>query len=163
MGENSSKTLRKLPGYLKTFNPNIVIMMTGLDNRWNLDGSNYLLFRKGIKAEFYRIDAYLSRLRCYKLFKVLVLSIRNKSSYNRPVQYKMSKKIVTARKENSQVDLINTEIYEKAEAFFESGTKYLEIMEFSRAMQEFKKAIDIKPDYNSVLLNLADAYDCQGK
>jgi lysophospholipase L1-like esterase len=71
IGQNTSEILYKLPGYVSKYNPRLVIIMAGVNNWWNLDRSNILLFRKDtvIPKATLRLLIFLDRFRVWKLLK----------------------------------------------------------------------------------------------
>lgn len=83
LGSNSSYWLEQhhLEDILIKYEPQAVLLMVGLNNEWNMPKS-YLLFGKN-KFLFYKlsrqIDILLSRLRLYKMFKIIVLSLQKKT------------------------------------------------------------------------------------
>ena len=77
IGQNTSEIMLKLPNYIKKYRPNLVILMVGANNWWNLDQSNILLFNnnKYISDISLKVYIFLDRLRLWKLFKWLRLSL----------------------------------------------------------------------------------------
>lgn len=71
IGQNTSEILFKLPGYIKEYEPDLVIFMVGANNLWNLDKSNVLLFTKNdfISNATFRALIFLDNFRAWKLFK----------------------------------------------------------------------------------------------
>jgi tetratricopeptide (TPR) repeat protein len=162
-GTNSSQTLNKLPSYLDIYQPDIIIIQTGTSNRWILSGSNYFLFKeKGINAFMRRLDAFLSHLRSYKLFKGLAARTYNKIILEFFVPLDANKINFTKRGDNLIVGA-DSVILKKAEAHVASGQKHIESRAFSLAIPEFNKALDIIPTHEKAFLGIADAYACQGK
>ena len=88
-GQNSSMILKELPAHIRRYQPNIVIMMAGANDNSNFDESNYYLFMDGWPARLSRVDAELSHLRVYKLFrrvgKTIVRSLAAKSNGFPPI------------------------------------------------------------------------------
>lgn len=76
IGGNTSKILIKLPLYLKEYQPNLIIFMVGVNNWWNLDKSNILLFNKNnFISEFtLKTSVILDQFRAWKLFKWIAYS-----------------------------------------------------------------------------------------
>ncbi|MDD4893908.1 MAG: GDSL-type esterase/lipase family protein [Candidatus Omnitrophica bacterium] len=142
-GENSSQMLNKLPKYLEKYMPHIVIIMAGADNKWNLYESNYFLFKKGAGALFYRMDASLSCLRSYKLCKILIGGLRNKSLGIQP-KHKYQ--------DNNQA---------AAQAHSLSAKEYIDKGALGFAIAEYKKALEINPMDSSSIIGLADVYQCK--
>ncbi|HAH20412.1 MAG TPA: hypothetical protein DCL49_05850 [Candidatus Omnitrophica bacterium] len=77
IGQNTSEINRKLEGYIKKYVPDLIIIMTGANNWWNLDKSNILLFNKSrfISESVLKISVFLGQFRVCKLFKLVYYSI----------------------------------------------------------------------------------------
>jgi lysophospholipase L1-like esterase len=77
IGQNTSEILRKLPAYIKDYRPDLMIFMVGINNWWNLDHSNILLFNKNklISESVLRISVFLDRFRVWKLLKWICYSM----------------------------------------------------------------------------------------
>ncbi len=76
IGVNTTQNLIKLPSIIKKYQPNLVVFMAGINNWWNLDKSNILLFNKNerLQQALLNLRMFLERFRVYKLFKWLVYS-----------------------------------------------------------------------------------------
>ncbi len=135
--------LNKLPKYLEKYSPHIVIIMAGADNKWNLYGSNYFLFKKGAGAFLYRIDASLSCLKVYKLLKILVNGIRNKILVIQPKQRRLDNK------------------QSASQAYSLSAKAYIDAGDLSLAIKEYRKALELNPGDRSAVIGLAEAYECK--
>jgi lysophospholipase L1-like esterase len=77
IGQNTSEILLKLPTYIEKYQPDIVVMMVGINNWWNLDKSNILLFndRGTIFNNTLRFLIFMDRFRVWKLIKWIRLSL----------------------------------------------------------------------------------------
>ena len=77
IGQNTSEILFKLPKYIEEYKPNLIILMVGVNNWWNLDKSNALLFTKNrfIANATFRVKIFLDRLRVWKLSKWIAYSL----------------------------------------------------------------------------------------
>jgi len=73
IGQNTSEILLKLPHYIKKYQPQIIIIMTGVNNFWNLDRSNIFVFNKNTAVLKYTLKtlAFLNKFRIWKLIKLL--------------------------------------------------------------------------------------------
>jgi len=150
-GENSSQLVKRLPGYLEEYNPGILIVLTGLNNSWNLD-SNYFLFKEfSIKTFIYRVDAFLTRLRSYKLLKIGIENLKIISTGKSPVSYGSINKAQ-----------INKDVFNESKRRFELGKSYWDIRDINSAIKEFQKAIEINPIFYEAYLYLGYAYDAHG-
>jgi len=76
IGLNTTQNLIKLPSAIINYKPNLVIFMVGINNWWNLDKSNILLFNKNelVQQTTIKLLVFLDRFRVYKLLKWLIYS-----------------------------------------------------------------------------------------
>ncbi|MDP8234524.1 MAG: SGNH/GDSL hydrolase family protein [Candidatus Saelkia tenebricola] len=76
IGQNTSEILFKLPGYIKKYHPNIIILMVGANNFWNLDRGNILVFNKNetVSQTALKTLFFLNKLRIWKLARFIRLS-----------------------------------------------------------------------------------------
>ena len=76
IGQNTEEILLKLPLYIKKYQPQIIIFMTGINNWWNLNRSNILLFNKdrAISNITLSVLAFLDKFEVWKLLKYIWLS-----------------------------------------------------------------------------------------
>jgi choline-sulfatase len=49
------------------------------------------------------------------------------------------------------------------DAWFMLGNEYYRRRQFARAIEQFKRALDLKPDYDLVVINMANAYRAMGR
>lgn len=89
IGINTSENLMKLPGYLNRYDPQMVIFMVGVNNWWNMDKSNILLFSKSgaLSRMTLKTLVFLDRFRLWKLLKWLQFSLgwyRHRYDYRTP-------------------------------------------------------------------------------
>lgn len=77
IGQNTSEILLKLPKYIQKYQPHLIIFMVGVNNWWNLDKSNILLFNKNsrISNSTLKTLIFLDKFRLWKLFKWISLSL----------------------------------------------------------------------------------------
>lgn len=66
---NSKQVLARLPGFIKKYEPDVVILLVGSSDKFNLAG--YSFHEKGIKSLFYNS-------RIYKMFKIIMLNLKAK-------------------------------------------------------------------------------------
>ncbi|MBF0331165.1 MAG: hypothetical protein HQL17_04450 [Candidatus Omnitrophica bacterium] len=76
IGINTSTMLYNLPSTLNKFKPDVVIMMVGLNNWWNLSNSNVLLFNKHERLQnlYFRTLGFFDGFRVFKLMKWICYS-----------------------------------------------------------------------------------------
>lgn len=71
-GWNSSQILKKLPSQIKNYNPNMVILLIGMNDSTNFTESNYYFLASNRLERFvYRFDSLLMNLKSYKLLKTV--------------------------------------------------------------------------------------------
>ncbi|MBL7196781.1 MAG: tetratricopeptide repeat protein [Candidatus Omnitrophica bacterium] len=93
-GFNSSQTLKSLETNAIRFNPNLIIILTGLNNESQLLDTSYpLLFHKEKISRnilFQRLTISLNKFRVYKLLKICMLNLKNKimPTYNKEITIK---------------------------------------------------------------------------
>jgi len=77
IGINTSEILRKFPGYIKKHRPSLIVFMVGVNNWWNLDRSNILLFNRNmiISESALKIYVFMARFRIWKLAKWIYYSL----------------------------------------------------------------------------------------
>lgn len=77
IGQNTSEVLEKLPAYIKKYKPRLMIIMAGINNWWNLDKSNILLFNKNKFISKFTLKAliFLDQFKVWKLFKYTAYSL----------------------------------------------------------------------------------------
>jgi len=78
IGQNTSEILAKLPRHIKKYRPQLVIFLVGVNNWWNMDRSNVLLFNqdRAVSHLALRVLIFLDRLRVWKLFKNMAFPLR---------------------------------------------------------------------------------------
>jgi lysophospholipase L1-like esterase len=77
IGQNTSEILLKFPEYIKKYNPHLIILMVGINNWWNLDKSNKLIFNNSnaVAKLGLKLTMVLERLRIWKLIKLASLRL----------------------------------------------------------------------------------------
>jgi lysophospholipase L1-like esterase len=78
-GTNSSQCLKKFLEVSQSFKPQMVIIMTGNNDHWNLAASSYWMFQDKRLSQFDVLKAkariFLHSLRVYKLYKVIYFKL----------------------------------------------------------------------------------------
>jgi len=72
IGQNTEEIALKLPLYIKKYQPQIIILMAGINNWWNLDRNKFLF---GKSKFFLNTLIFLDRFRVWKLLKYTWLSL----------------------------------------------------------------------------------------
>lgn len=86
-GSNSSQALKALPGQIKDYLPELVIIWVGANNCWNFTDTNYFLFadRMNIRIFLRKTDSHLyNKSRAYKLLKHIFINLRKRIEDNPP-------------------------------------------------------------------------------
>ncbi|MFH1208624.1 MAG: SGNH/GDSL hydrolase family protein [Candidatus Omnitrophota bacterium] len=78
IGQNTSEILAKFPQHIKKYRPQLVIFLMGVNNWWNMDRSNILLFNKNQWVSQLTLKAliFLDKFRVWKLFKNMAFPLR---------------------------------------------------------------------------------------
>jgi len=76
IGSNTTENLMKLPSQIEKYKPQLVIFMVGINNWWNLDKSNILIFnkKKGFSEGILKAAVFMDQFRVYKLLKSIAYS-----------------------------------------------------------------------------------------
>ncbi len=81
-GQNSSMVLKRLVHNINTYRPDTILLLIGSNNRTVLEDSNYYLCKKAETGKiinfFLKLDIALSKLRTYKLLRIVTLNLKNK-------------------------------------------------------------------------------------
>jgi len=149
VGQNSSCVLKDLENNVYKYMPDIVIVLIGCNNSSNFVDSNYFLFKdKSLKTYLCRIDAFLSRMRSYKLFRSAIATVYSNiacktdgCNKNKVFESQIDKNIRTDISEESK---------KKAAEHVEAARAYDAETKIDSAVNECKKAIELNPyDYNA--------------
>lgn len=78
-GVNSSQIVNRFNNFISTYTPDMVIVMVGINDPWNLEESNIMKFyhtkNASIARKLYlRFELLLNRLRLYRFFKLVYIS-----------------------------------------------------------------------------------------
>lgn len=78
IGQNTSEILAKFPLHISKYRPQLVIFLVGVNNWWNMDRSNILLFNKRpwISQLSLKVLIFLDQFRVWKLFKNMAFPLR---------------------------------------------------------------------------------------
>jgi len=182
-GLNSSQLLKILDRNIAKYQPQIIIVLIGMHNKWNLNGSNYFLFTaKGWKSRFYQLDGLLTNLRTYKLLKITIGNLKDnfagrsqfqeesrESAENPEVEahLNLAEKNLSHKEEVAlaiegyerviELDSNNDEAYAKLGRIYENQKKY------EMAIEELQKALEINPNNLFARNCLWNVYFKQGK
>lgn len=154
-GYNSSQLSKHFEEFTQKFNPDIVVITIGINNKNIPLESNYFLFtNNGIKNLMYKLDYFLSRLRSYKLLKFVIVKLKGNIQTGK-------KKVV---RENFIVKKLAAENSEELDKFIKLGNDYFDKREATLAKEAFQNAIALNPDDERAHLGLAEVFiHCFGK
>jgi lysophospholipase L1-like esterase len=78
IGQNTSEILAKLPQHIEKYQPQLIIFLVGVNNWWNMERSNILLFNedRSVSQLALKTLIFLDQFRIWKLFKNLVFPLR---------------------------------------------------------------------------------------
>lgn len=143
-GQNSSRVLKDLENNIYKYKPDIVVILIGCNNTNNFIDSNYFLFKdRSPKTYIYRMDAFLSHARSYKLFKSAVTAVRGNISAR--AKYYTWNKLPEPQKDIKKD--IPAEYSMDAEGHVKAARAYEAERKIDSAIGECKKAIEADP-YN---------------
>jgi lysophospholipase L1-like esterase len=78
IGQNTSEILAKLPRHIEKYRPQLIIFLVGVNNWWNMERSNILLFNedRSVSQLALKTLIFLDQFRIWKLFKNLVFPLK---------------------------------------------------------------------------------------
>lgn len=159
---NSSQTLKKLPAQLLKYSPDIVIIMTGCNDIWNFEDSNYYLFTadKRFRA-LRRLDGALMSFRSYKLLKIISFNMKAKL-----IEKKIEKiDVISPKKGYDYNVLLDSSQKEKLEYYIKLAQGYwnMQNRDHENAIKILNNALKLDPYNKKVLFLLGDIYNCSSK
>ncbi len=148
---NSSTVLKNLPSDIIRYKPDLIIIMSGCNDRWNLQNCTYFkLTRENLLT---KIDIWLSNLRIYKLLKISLRNLRVLLGISTPW---FNQGFVDAKEE------IKPHAYvlknPDAAEHFNQGNNYFYSGNYDSALTEFKLAEQLEPDNPSIHFGMAIIY-----
>lgn len=148
-GYNSSQLSRHFEEFMQKFNPDIVAVMIGINNKNVPLESNYFLFSNGgIKNQIYKFDYFLSRLRSYKLLKFAIGKLKKNIQFRKK---KIKEDIFIVKK-------LTTGNSAEFERFIKLGNDYFDKREATLAKEAFQNAIALNPNDEKGYLGLARVF-----
>ncbi len=148
---NSSTVLKNLNDDIRHYEPDLIILMTGCNDRWSMENCTYRQFKKWSALK--KADIWLSNLNVYKMVKILV---RNAQTVLGNVTPWFGEKSAEAGAEvkpfrYSIADPAANTLFFKGEDFFGAG-------QYDRALQEWQSALEREPHNVSIHFRLACTY-----
>ncbi len=141
-GQNTAQVLNKLQSQINIAKPNLIILLAGQANRWNLWGYNNYT------------NNLLYRIRVYKFIKLLYLNIKDKKMYNNEFSSENEKAIKQFKND------IKTNP-ENGKNYYNIGGYYLYIKkDYHQAIKWFEKGIKTDCKEPANYKGLYYAYNC---
>jgi tetratricopeptide (TPR) repeat protein len=151
-GLNSSQLLKILDKNIAKYQPQIIIVLIGMHNKWNLTDSNYFLFTpKGWRSYLYWLDGLLTRLRTYKLLKITIGNLKDRI-FKKTNNVQIKNRVVN---ENLNLEVMS---HLKLAETYLSHTG-----EVALAIEEYKRVIDLDPNNDEARAKLGRIYENQNK
>lgn len=144
-GNTSSLLLNNLEKEINKYNPRLIIVMVGINNRWNYTESSYFnLYRDNI-GFWDRLGKDFSNWRVYKLIKIVSLRIKSKTDKDnmQDLNADRIRNILIAGIKSDSLDL-----YDIGLSFYSEGKLDL-------ARQKYIEALNIDSSNYAALLQLA--------
>ena len=163
-GSNSSQLLKHMEELIQKYNPNILVIMIGISNKDCIQESNYFLFSSGIKAQIYKLDSFLSRVRSYKLLRIILRRMGEKILSQRNIAKRViltddPKPLSLKRDKLVSQPVASSEIHNKdIQPYLKLGREYLDNGKVKLAIEEFKKATNLNPYDERSYIELAHVY-----
>lgn len=156
-GQNSSQLLKNLEKNIQKFHPDVILIMTGINNDSNFAGSNYFLFKdRSFRTSLYRLDAFLSNAKSYRLLKFFLLTIIQRTKHDgnmyRGAESFKSQPPKEISGEVTDILIKKGEEYKKVAKFYEAQFK------IGLAIDEYKKAIELNPYDDNAYYLLGSIY-----
>lgn len=143
-GQNSSLLFKELEKNIQKYKPNIALIMTGINNNSCFIENNYFLFIKGsVKVYLYRIDAFLSNIKVYRLLRSAMVTIRD--NIENKIGVRKYRNLLKVKTSKPAIKDIDQELKEKAERYLESAKVYELEYKINLAIDECKKSIELNP------------------
>ncbi|MBL7196727.1 MAG: tetratricopeptide repeat protein [Candidatus Omnitrophica bacterium] len=161
-GQNSSEVLKSLDKNFREINPDILIVMVGINNDPYLRYSNYWLFADirdiGFRRYILRkLDYYLSYLRSCELAKSLILNLKNKVALS-IIENNYPESSQEVVKDKSMVGMDGNRDSKEVQKYLNFGKTYFAERKFELAIQQAKRALSLSPVSERAHLLLAGAY-----
>ena len=119
-------------------------VMTGINNNSSFIENNYFLFIRGsAKAYLYRIGAFLSNVKVYRLLRSAMVTI--KDNIENKIGARKYRNLLKVKARKPAIKDIDQELKEKAERYLESAKAYESEYKINLAIDECKKSIELNP------------------
>ena len=148
---NSSVVLKNLPNNILKYKPDLIIIMSGCNDRWSLQSCTYFKLTRGNLLT--KIDIWLSNLHIYKLLKISLRNLRVLLGISTPW---FNQELIDAKEEIKPYAY--TFKNSAAAEHFKQGENYFCFSNYDLALKEFKLAEQLEPDNTFVHLRMACIY-----
>jgi lysophospholipase L1-like esterase len=141
IGINTTENLIRLPSCIEKYKPHLVIFMVGVNNWWNLDKSNILIFSKksGFHYFFIKLSVFMDRFRVYKLFKWVAYKegiIKLRSQINWPDE--QVENIENTKNRIKMAEELGKQISDKYDPDIFNAVAFYDLMEMVRICRNLK-------------------------
>lgn len=148
-GSNSSYLYKHMEENIKEYNPHIIVLLTGCNNNSNFVDSNYFLFLDtSSKTCAYSADAFLSRFKTYKFFKMVICLLVDKINYlkNNAIGQGTKNKTIISPCGSNVNKKTNSPFSSEAKMRLELAKQYDKESKFKLALSEVRRSIELDPD-----------------
>lgn len=143
LANTSSLLLNNFKKDIARYNPDIVIVMVGLSNYWNLKESSYFILYKDKAGYVEKMNNVLSNLSIYKLIKIVYLKYRNGRL--------------------SKLNIKHAEKNEESLKFFFLGNELYLNGSYDLAKEKIQRALALDKDNHAAHLLLAQIYNARSE
>ncbi|MBU1912190.1 MAG: hypothetical protein KKB22_01475 [Candidatus Omnitrophica bacterium] len=158
-GSNSSQLANNMQYNINKYHPDLLIIMTGRNDAWNLtDVTNVLLSNK--------IDSILAHLKIYKLVKIIAINLRGRVNFENTVISKVAIEANLAADHNNRDNKnikIQKDILPEASQQIVTGHNFAAQARYDLAEKCFLKALELDPHNVSANRQLGAIYREQAK
>jgi lysophospholipase L1-like esterase len=148
----SSSILKYLNKDIKGYKPDLIIIMTGCNDRWSLEDCIY--FDIGSNSSLARVSIWLNSSNVYKLCKVSLLNLKGLLGKKNP-WFNQKKTYLSEEEVGRGNNIFKNPI---AEEHFGKGQYYFSNANYGSALKEYKTAQQLEPDNPWVHFRLACIY-----
>lgn len=113
LANTSSLLLKNLQENINKYSPSIIVVMIGMNNSWNLEGSSYFLLNSSIGL-LERLERMSSSFRIYKLLKIGWVNFKYKIDGNKKIA-SANNSIRKIKPESLELSAIGNELFLKGE------------------------------------------------
>jgi lysophospholipase L1-like esterase len=157
-GATTSLLLYDLENHIRKYNPRVIIILSGVNNSWNFDKSSYFILKGRNLAISRRLEQWCSRLKTYKLMKLLWLNVKAACIKYAKFPARSNDETVLSLHEIFGRDIKNESMVPYEEALLDADRG-----DYETAEQNFKKAILIDNNNYAAHLGLAHVYQHTGR